>query len=524
MFDNDFYPTPPELAGRMIGKIVGNPMRILDPEAGKGDLIEALTDYSSRFHRCSDRVVAIEINPELRATLRGKGIKVIDSDFLDFSGPDKFDLILANPPFSEGDKHLMKMIDIMYRGQIICLLNAETLRNPCTNLRKDLARKLEELGAEIEYIQQAFVAAERKTDVEVAMVSIVIERRVEDDLFAGVDDRAAEFSEELEEDHELATRNHIANMVAEFNQVVGLCTETVVSYYRNYRKVGRYIGLNQEASRDYSSGDLTAKMQAQINAMLIVVRKDFWRRALDLREVQSRLTEAKQSEFEAALNSRCDMDFTENNVRSFVLNLINGYEKTITESVLAIFDKFTIAHSWSEDNLWEKNIHYFNGWKTNKAWKVGKRVVIPIYGSYSGPFTNWGKWKLDWKAAKTLRDIDIVMNYFDGMREFESMAQAIEKAFEGGQSSGIFSTYFKIACYQKGTIHLTFRDEGILRRFNVMAARGKSWLPPDYGVKEYGQLTCEERSVVDSFEGEKAYTENLGQPLIGSDRPLLLAA
>ena len=44
-------------------------------------------------------------------------------------------------------------------GKIRCLLNAETLRNPCTNERKELAAKLEELHATVKYIPDAFKSA-----------------------------------------------------------------------------------------------------------------------------------------------------------------------------------------------------------------------------------------------------------------------------------------------------------------------------------------------------------------------------
>ena len=41
-------------------------------------------------------------------------------------------------------------------GAVICLLNAETIRNAYTNERLDLQRKLTEYNAEIEFIQDAF--------------------------------------------------------------------------------------------------------------------------------------------------------------------------------------------------------------------------------------------------------------------------------------------------------------------------------------------------------------------------------
>ena len=95
-----FYPTPPKLINRMIKLIKAQPNNALDPSAGKGDLIEALKKehWNGHYHTSlvnSESISAIEIDQDLRATLRGKGIKVIDSNFLEFSGPDKFDLIVA---------------------------------------------------------------------------------------------------------------------------------------------------------------------------------------------------------------------------------------------------------------------------------------------------------------------------------------------------------------------------------------------------------------------------------------------
>lgn len=59
-------------------------------------------------------------------------------------------------------------------GKIRCLLNAETIRNPYTNERKELAQKLNELNAQIKYIPDAFKNARRAARVEVALISVDI--------------------------------------------------------------------------------------------------------------------------------------------------------------------------------------------------------------------------------------------------------------------------------------------------------------------------------------------------------------
>jgi len=517
----NFYPTPRNLIAKMLSKVQGEPVKILEPSAGKGDIIEAIQD---KYPHRPD-ISAIEIDPDLQATLRGKNINVIDSDFLTYSGYDKFDLIIANPPFDDGDKHLLKAIDILYRGEIVFLLNAETIKNPCTNIRKSLAVKLTELNADIEYIQGAFKNAERQTGVEIALVYIKVEKTVEDDLFKGCDDKTEEANPEIEKNYEVSTGKTVEELVAEYNQIVNIGIQTIIDYYQNYKKIGQYIALNKEKSGyEYKDVDMTTQMQGQVNIFLKKVRVDFWRKTLDLPQIKKRLTHKKQGEFEIRLTQYSNMDFTESNIRQFAINLIVEFNQILMDAVLDVFDKFTIKHYFSDGALHEKNIHYFNGWKTNNAFKVGKKVIIPIYGGYSnGAFTSWsGEWKLDYSCEEGLRDIDIVMNYFDGGSNHISISAAIRDAFECGQSSKILSTYFEITCYKKGTIHLTFRDENILRRFNRAACLGKKWLPQDYGNKAYDDMDNEERKVVKSFEGIESYNKNKGLPLFSQVNKLQL--
>ena len=99
-------------------------------------------------------------------------------NFLTFRPTTKYAAIVMNPPFSAGAARLLKALDVMQDGgKVRCLLNAETLRNPCTNERKELAAKLEELHATVKYIPDAFKNARRAARVEVALVSVDIPDR-----------------------------------------------------------------------------------------------------------------------------------------------------------------------------------------------------------------------------------------------------------------------------------------------------------------------------------------------------------
>ena len=73
---------------------------------------------------------------------------------------------------------MLKALEMQQNGgSILCILNAETIRNPYTNRRKDLCRKLDELNAQIEYFEDEFVSAENPCGVEIAVIKVCIPQK-----------------------------------------------------------------------------------------------------------------------------------------------------------------------------------------------------------------------------------------------------------------------------------------------------------------------------------------------------------
>lgn len=516
MINKDFYPTPASLISRMWRKVDRNRVsNILEPSAGKGDILDYIKSIYE-YNGCAPKVSAIELDDDLRAALVGKKYRVIDSDFLAYSGLDKFDLIIGNPPFDHGDIHLLKAINMLYSGQIVFLLNAETLKNPCTNTRKELVQKLDELKADIEYIPRAFADAERKTMVEVALVYISIERDVEVELFGGCTDKAQD--ETLDADFEakdIASRNTVEFMVESFDAAVKVGTEVILSYFKAKRLVGEVMTLKVKDERD-AYGD--PNLNETFNAFLAKLRKEYWKTVLDIPEVKKRMTTKEVQEFHRRIEIQSDMDFTERNIRAFIVDLLGKYDQILNRAVAELFDTFTMKFNYHDECA--KNIHYFNGWKTNKAFYVNKKVIVPwrqMIGGYNNGVTCGGS--LDFGLRRALDDIDMVMNYFTLESDFVSLADASEQAMKTGQTSKIESSHFIITFYLKGTMHLTFRNPDTLRRFNIVACKEKHFLPEDYGRKKYTDMTNDEKSVVKEFEGEESYSRNIG--LIGFTKETL---
>lgn len=58
----------------------------------------------------------IEKDKNLQHILRGKDFRVIHDDFLTFDSMKEYNVIIMNLPFSEGDKHLLKALQIQKDG------------------------------------------------------------------------------------------------------------------------------------------------------------------------------------------------------------------------------------------------------------------------------------------------------------------------------------------------------------------------------------------------------------------------
>ena len=504
-YNPDLFPTPEHLVRRMLAKVDFRNQKIkniLEPSAGLGHIVDYINKDMNKYN--SYNISAIEIDNNCRNQLLLKNINIIDSDFLAYNGLEQFDLIIANFPFSDGDKHLHKALDILFSGQIVCLLNAETIKNPYSNSRKDLVQKLNKLDAKIEYIKDAFLDADRKTNVETALIYIEKYQNVETEIFNEMSSSIDEF-EDLKENNTLTTRDNITNIVLRYNQDKECITAQIMDFYKNYKKVSKYLTLavvGEDIQRHSSSvkeeiKDLTEIMKSKLNYFATKLKRDYWLEAMQLKEISSKLTSKKRKELSSKLNQYANMDFTENNIKIFIDNLIADYPKMIDEAIDDMFDKFTyyaFRDGRNVNNEYSKNIHLFNGWKTNTAYKVNKKIILPFRAEYGN--------RLYSEKQDFLNDIDMVFNYFDNkglkndLLEYTetngykqnisttNTAEIVQGYLYKGETKNIPTRYFNITFYLKGTVHLVFNDLDMLRRFNIFVGKKRNYLPSDYGYTE----------------------------------------
>ena len=63
-------------------------------------------------------------------------------------------------------------------------------------------------------------------------------------------------------------------------------------------------------------------------------------------------------------------------------------------------------------------------------------------------------------------------------------AEIVAGYLSKGETKNIKTRYFTITFYLKGTVHLVFASQEMLRRFNIFVGKKRNYLPSDYGYTE----------------------------------------
>ena len=173
----NFFPTPSQLIEKMLEEYKTKPLpkNILEPSAGKGDIIDYLNRIQNKRQQKSN-IYAFEFVPELQEILKQKqNCKLLGNDFLKYqSRKINFDLIIMNPPFDRGAEHTLHAWEMLNAGgKIIALMNKHTYYNPYNSHRLKLKTLIDQYGT-IENLGRCFTSqnSERPANVDVIMVTI----------------------------------------------------------------------------------------------------------------------------------------------------------------------------------------------------------------------------------------------------------------------------------------------------------------------------------------------------------------
>jgi tetratricopeptide (TPR) repeat protein len=510
MFNDDFYPTPDELIEELLSlsirvdfpKIKGLSRftlrgRVLEPSAGKGNIV----NYIRRKAK-SIKVDTIENDSELASFLMGSGHNVVWSDFLTFETFREYDSIVMNPPFSACDKHLLHSIKLASKQitkdcEIYAIVNAETIKNPFSTIRKELAHLLDLHDARIKFVEKAFSNAERKTNVEVALVYLKVHRdnasediyrRTVDALKGKQREQASEITTSLStfvKHQEVQERaDDITRLIHEYEQAIKLVRESYEANKRN-RDFISYISKVNGGKLYVPIDDLAKEYEEELQRL----RSTYWQLILHTDEFMKKLTTEAREKLNRQLESASELEINGTNIYMLLHAIMANSSDMLISSVVSMFKKIT---SYSRREF-STNVHYYNGWYTNEAYKIGKKVIYPFYTSFS-----------DWDMGvrdNSFNSVDYRIKgfIFDLLKAFEpfrDVSYDFEILGKGEFSNDILR--FKI--FMKGTVHVWFRDLESLNKINYVCGRKFNWLPTEeeiktdakareYVVKEFGEAS-----------------------------------
>jgi hypothetical protein len=513
----DFYPTPRAVARKMLAKVTNKDAKyFLEPSAGKGDIADYIKngmtyeewcaenpEYEER--RRSDRgygafrdtgnsrvkIDVIESYPALVQVLQGKEYDVVGFDWLSYEGVSYYDAIVMNPPFSEGAKHLLKAWEFLHNGEIVCLLNEETIKNPHTEERRKLAELIKQQGS-VEFLGDCFATAERKTGVGVAMV--YLKKVAADDI---PDLWTTKTTEEKHHGVEfdgdvamLAIRDNLGNMEHWFN----MANEHWMKGIEHIRKAQFFMGQNKVRARGSSNESSIEKILEMALTNVFTCRAEYlrhhrkwaWTSVFQQMEFDKLLDSKQHDKMMRDVQRDSTIPFTAANIRNTLENVFMSRKKLFDESVANVFDALC-SHAVENGSgpVMPSNLGWrgTEGWKTNDNYKVNQKIIFP-YGVKFG----WSGFELPWGDARTIySDLDRILCVLDGKpfdkchtigQALETMCHMVRKDTNSGGWK-FESEYFEGRFFKKGTVHLKWKRLDLWELFNTTAAAGKKWLGED---------------------------------------------
>ena len=484
--DPQFYPTPSRLARKAWATFQNRQfLRVLEPEAGNGDLAKAapfLADGGREFIGIDCCELDITRHPALKAA----GLPVVGVDFLEMRDGSLYSHIIMNPPFADGASHVLKAWDILWDGEIVAILNAETVKNPFSRERQLLVSLVQRHGS-CEYLQEAFQDpdTQRKTDVEVALVHLTKVANFQVDIMGAILDnttrdrldRAQEEGEEAGQQSLILPASFVENAVTAYEAAMTAAREAVFAQARQHYYEA-FLGAtlaqrNGEAPREtlLSSKEFVTH---ELVERYKKIKDRAWTGILRSSTVLDKLSSAAQRRVESDFEAISALEFTVSNVYGFLKGIVECQGDIQMDMACDVFDLFTRYHT--------DNTVFYRGWKSNDRHRTcGLRLKTTRFVLPGHKTESWHR-DLDYSSRQVVRDIDKVFAMLDGKSapalSLEALfASAFEELRAGARKS---ASYFDVRYYPgTGTIHFFPTNKSLVDRLNRIVGRRRQWLPPE---------------------------------------------
>lgn len=491
MFNQDFYPTPNDVIFSMLEGVNINDKIILEPSAGKGDIMDFLNDNNAK------EILFCEVNEDLQKISQDKG-RFLKADFLEVESSEvsHIDLIVMNPPFSKDLEHILHAFNIAPAGsKIIALCNAQTFLNPYSQQRKELKNNIDLYGS-FKSLGNCFADAERSTNVEIGL--IILQKS------------GAKYSTEFEGFFLEDEQEPEGSGIMSYNIVRDLVNRYVESIKIFDRQLEEAQRMNQ-----LTTGYFSVKIGMSItDNQKPVQRADFkkemqksgWKFIFSKMNMNKYATRGLNEDINKFVEEQTNVPFTMRNIYKMLEIVVGTTEQRMDKAILEVFDQVTQHYHENRFNV--------EGWKTNSNYLLNQKFIIPsmVEKGWSGQVS-----KSNYSNFERIEDLQKSLCYItgDNYDNMLSLSQFIQYKYKVKVNnnyvgySGCFDDfvkagfyrqerekegntaeteesvvqwgewikwgYFNIKCFKKGTIHFEFLDRELWGRFNQRVAKIKGF-------------------------------------------------
>ncbi len=502
----NFYPTSINVINMMGIDCLDK--TVLEPHGGKGDLIDWMKENGAK------EVLSCELHEELAHIVKAKS-RFIKHDFLKATKEEisHIDMIVANPPFSSGEKHLLHMWNISPDGcEIISLINWETYNNSYTYSRSELREIIHAYGSCVN-LGNVFSTSERKTDINIGLVKLYKPK-------SGNQEFEGFFMEEEPEEAQgngIMKFDAIRDVVQRYVGAVKLFEEFEV-VNEKMRGLVKPFGVDGFSYRIESKNEVCTK-----DSFKKELQKKAWVMLFSKMNLNKYLTSNVMKDINKFCETQHNVPFTMKNIYHMFNTIIgtsaSNFEKALVEAV----DNFT-KHT-------DDNRYLVEGWKTNSGYMLNKKIILPycldtswsgnphVTGRYTDYLkdlikvlcnitgTNFNhvislerliqyRYKIyqngifkeslkedgycDWCFSDKLEDVESISKK---LKEKGIKHEIVDQKFEYGKWMDFH--FFELRGYKKGTVHIKFKDDSVWETLNRSYAKAKGQvLPEKFKFKE----------------------------------------
>jgi len=468
MFNKDFYPTPEHVLDSM--GIDCNNKIVLEPSAGKGDIVDYIKKHGAK------KVIACEDNEDLFNIVKEK-CGMLKRDFLQVTADEvsHIDMIVMNPPFSNGVEHLLHAWEIAPGNcEIISLINTSIYNDGYYKKRQQFNKLVRDYGT-TEDLGDCFGNAERKTNVEISLIKLY-KPSVGEKEFEGF------FIEEDEverQENGMMPYNGVRDVVQRYINSVKCFDEHAIIA----NKMSELTQPFQLGTFTFSiSYDKSVTSKEDFKKAL---QKNAWKYLFAQFKLNKYVTSGLMRDINAFVEKQTQIPFTMRNIYKMFEIIIGTQDNAFKNSLIEAIDYYT-KHT-------HENRFHVEGWKTNSGHMLNKKFIIDYM--FEPGFRDKNKMHLRYNSSsERLNDlIKVICNITGSDYDKEMYLSDFVRQFNDLETNRWYSwSFFDFKCFKKGTMHLKFQNDKHWELVNRKYAEAKGQVLPESTFKK--QKSNEESS------------------------------